>query len=345
MREAFLLALSAKGTTLPNPPVGAVLVRDGRVVGCGATRPAGGPHAEIVALREAREAARGATLYVTLEPCNHFGRTPPCSRALVEAGVRRVVAACADPNPAAGGGFDTLRHAGIEVEQGLWRSVGDELYTGFFFAARHGRPRVTVKVAQSLDGRINARPGERTALTGPEALRFAHGLRARADAILVGGRTVRTDNPDLTPRLTGGPHPMVLVLTRQDRIDAALNVFRPGRRARTVVLSPLPPRNLPRWVEHLPVRPGRTARDIIAAGKMLGLHELLVEGGRGAWGPLLRAGLCDELDLLTAPVFCPGGEPWMPESGSGWLKPLEFHRFTALGRDSLTTFLRRHADS
>ena len=193
--------------------------------------------------------------------------------------------------------------------------------------------------------RINARPGERTALTGPEALRFAHGLRARADAVLVGGRTVRADDPDLTPRLTGGPHPVVLVLTRQRRVETALKVFRPGRRAKTVVLSPLPPSNLPRWVEHLPVRPGHTARDILAALGHLDVHEVLVEGGRGVWSPMLRAGLCDELNLLTAPVFCPGGEPWLAESASGWVKPLEFHRFTALGRDSLTTFLRRSADS
>ncbi|MCD6023339.1 MAG: ribD [Fibrobacteria bacterium] len=354
MEMAFAEAMAVKGKTLPNPPVGAVLVKSGKVVGRGGTRPAGEAHAEIVALEQAGAAAAGATLYVTLEPCGHFGRTPPCSRALIEAGVARVIAACSDPNPlVAGAGLAQLRRAGISVETGLLGDRAEALYAGFFFWVRHGRPRIVVKIAQSLDGRINARRGVETALTGPEARRFAHSLRARADAILVGGETVRVDDPDLTPReIPGAPHPEILVLSRKMKPSNKYHIFTAGRKSGTWVISGKKFTKTAKISAKLPEKPEKLsiiqlpekwplARELIDIFTSRGYHEVLVEGGRAAWSPFLNAGLCDELDLITAPALHPGGERWDAGLRPGWVKPLEFHRFTPLGSDILAEF-RRH---
>ena len=342
MEQAFAEAESVRGKTLPNPAVGAILVRAGKVVGRGATRPAGQAHAEVVALKAAGEAARGATLYVTLEPCCHYGRTPPCTLALLDAGVIRVVVACGDPNPLVGGqGIAQLRRAGVAVETGLLAERGEDFYSGFFFWARHGRPRIVLKIAQSLDGRINEKRGVETAITGEAARAFAHGLRARADAILVGGKTLRCDDPDLTPReIPGARAPEILVLTRKAQPDPALRVFAKRRAALTVLVGPRRPR-VPEWVGTEPL-PGTKplAAELLELFRRRGYHEVLVEGGRGAWTPFLQAGLCDELYLVTAPRLLPKGERWDEELGPGWVKPLVFHRFTPLGPDILAEFRR-----
>jgi len=393
MEMAFAQALSAKGRTLPNPPVGAVLVKRGVVIGVGATRPAGQAHAEIVALENARashpstrgktpgdvltpkDANFGATLYVTLEPCNHFGRTPPCTQGIIAAGVTRVVAACPDPNPkVAGRGFATLRRAGIKVEVASrrpppsnqdaqdsgsevgpktsvdWRARAEEFYEGFFFWIRQGRPRIVVKIAQSLDGRINAQPGVETALTGQKARRHAHALRSRADAILVGAETLRIDDPDLTPRLVsqgrGGPAPDVIVVSRTGHLPPGLKVFSKRRSSKTWVLAPKKPKNLPPWVGFVPLPPSSRDAKTLAPALMKffvdqGFHEVLVEGGRGVWRAFLDTGLCDALHVITSPCLLPGGEAWAKDLSTGWAKPLEFHRFTPLDRDSLIEFRRR----
>ena len=347
MEEAFIEATKVKGHTLPNPPVGAVLIKNGKIIGRGGTLPAGQAHAEIVALRQSGEKSTGATLYVTLEPCSHHGRTPPCVDAVIAAGVTRVVAACPDPNPkVAGRGFETLRRAGITVEVGLGRERAEAFYAGFFHWVRTGRPRIVVKIAESLDGRINASPGRKTALTGAEALAYAHELRARADAILVGGKTLRVDDPDLTPRLIspagGGPAPEVLVLSRHAPPAATPRVFAPGRTSGTRWGSPRRPRNLPDHVGYFPVNAqGSPTAALLTLFRERGYHEVLVEGGRGVWTPFLNEGLCDMLALVTAPVRMPAGEAWSEGLHPGWVKPLEFHRFTPLGRDTLTEFVRR----
>jgi diaminohydroxyphosphoribosylaminopyrimidine deaminase/5-amino-6-(5-phosphoribosylamino)uracil reductase len=342
MRQAFAEAEAVKGRTLPNPAVGAVLVRKGKVVGRGGTRPAGQAHAEVVALAAAGEAARGATLYVTLEPCCHYGRTPPCTLALIDAGVAKVVVACADPNPLVGGqGIAQLRRAGIPVETGLLAERGEAFYAAFFFWVRHGRPRIVLKIAQTLDGRINEKRGVETALTGAPARAFAHGLRARADAVLVGGRTLRCDDPDLTPReVADAPSPEVLVLTRKSRPDPKMRVFSKRRGSRTVLVGPRKAQ-VPSWVASEPLE-GKAplVRELLEVFRRRGYHEVLVEGGRGVWTPFLEAGLCDELYLLTAPRLLPRGERWDAELGPGWVKPLVFHRFTPLGEDLLAEFRR-----
>ena len=191
MRAALALARRGLGTTWPNPAVGCVIVRDGRVVGRGWTQPGGRPHAETEALRRAGEAARGATAYVTLEPCSHWGRTPPCCNALAAAGVARVVVAMRDPDPRVDGrGFAMLREAGIAVEEGLLEAEAQAINAGFSRRIREGLPLVTLKLATTLDGRIATAKGESRWITGPAARREAHAMRARHDAILVGSGTV-----------------------------------------------------------------------------------------------------------------------------------------------------------
>ena len=205
MRLALAEGRRALARTSPNPAVGAVLVRDGRVVGAGATQPPGGAHAEIMALRAAGAAARGATLYVTLEPCAHHGRTPPCVDALIAAGVARVRAAIVDPfPPVAGRGLDRLRAAGIEAEVGLCAAEARALHEGFLTRLATGRPHVTAKWAMTLDGRIATRTGHARWITGPAARREVHRLRDRVDGILVGVGTVLADDPLLTTRLPDG---------------------------------------------------------------------------------------------------------------------------------------------
>ncbi len=215
MLHALSLARRMEGRTWPNPPVGCVVVKDGRVVGAAATAQGGRPHAETQALTQAGEHARSATAYVTLEPCAHHGRTPPCAEALIEAGVGRVVIACRDPDPRTdGAGEAMLRAAGIAVEMGVGEKEVAPLYAGYFRRVREGLPEVNVKIAASLDGRIAMGSGESHWITGEQARRFSHVLRARHDAILTGIGTVLADDPSLTCRLPGleGASPVRVVL-------------------------------------------------------------------------------------------------------------------------------------
>jgi diaminohydroxyphosphoribosylaminopyrimidine deaminase/5-amino-6-(5-phosphoribosylamino)uracil reductase len=199
MRAALALARRGLGNAWPNPAVGCVLVKEGRVIGRGWTQPGGRPHAETEALRRAGDAARGATAYVTLEPCSHHGRTPPCCEALAEAGITRVVMAMRDPDPRVNGrGLAMLRGAGIAVEEGLLEAEARALNAGFFRRIQAGMPVVTLKLASTLDGRIATASGESRWITGAAARREVHALRARHDAILVGSGTVLADDPDLT---------------------------------------------------------------------------------------------------------------------------------------------------
>jgi diaminohydroxyphosphoribosylaminopyrimidine deaminase / 5-amino-6-(5-phosphoribosylamino)uracil reductase len=204
MRSAIALARRGLGTVAPNPAVGCVIVNNGTVVGRGWTQPGGRPHGETEALRRAGDAASGATAYVSLEPCNHWGKTPPCTEALLEARIGRVVVACEDPDPrVSGSGIRRLREAGVQVDIGLCADEATELNEGFFHRIRDGRPLVTLKLATSLDGRIALRTGESQWITGPTARSWGHGLRARYDAIMVGLNTALADDPELTCRLPG----------------------------------------------------------------------------------------------------------------------------------------------
>lgn len=334
MRRALLLAQRAQGRVSPNPAVGAVLVRDGVVVGEGHTMPPGGAHAEIVALRQAGERARGATLYVTLEPCAHYGRTPPCCDALVAAGIARAVIAVRDPFPEVNGrGIRCLRAAGVEVEIGLEVDAAVQINAGFFKRVRSGLPGVTAKFAVSLDGKIATHTGHSHWITGPDARREAHRLRDTHDAILVGIGTVLADNPRLTTRLPdnvtgagGAHHPVRVVLDSRARcpLDSAmLDRSLPGR---TLVLvgSDVPVERVRALsgagaeVVPLPAHDGRL--DPEGALRHLasrGINSVLVEGGSQVHGSLLDAGLVDRIVAFVAPVIIGGAGAPSPIGGLG----------------------------
>lgn len=229
MRLALTLAERGLGRTWPNPSVGCVIVKDGAIIGRGMTAPGGRPHAETEALAMAGEAARGATAYVTLEPCCHHGQTPPCCEALIAAGVARVVVACQDHDPrVSGGGIETLRGAGIAVETGVLEAEASALNAGFFTRVHHNRPWVSLKVAATLDGRTALGNGQSQWITGDAARRYGHLLRARYDAILVGSGTVRADDPSLTCRLMGleDRSPVRIVLDANLALSPEVSVMR-----------------------------------------------------------------------------------------------------------------------
>ena len=312
MRRALELAERGLFTTTPNPRVGCVIVREGRVIAEGWHERAGEAHAEARALDEASrrgESVRGATAYVTLEPCNHVGRTPPCSEALIAAGVARVVFAMRDPHSVAGGGMDRLRRAGIAADGGLCETEARDLNAGWAKRMRDGRPWVRVKVASSLDGRTALEDGSSQWITGPEARADGHRWRARACAVLTGIGTVMQDDPQLTVRAVATPRqPLKVVVDRHGELPASARMLETGR---VMVISAQSPRSAwPPNVESV-VLPGADGRvDLSAMLKLLAereLNEIHVEAGAKLNGALLAAGFVDELLLYVAP--CLLGEP------------------------------------
>jgi diaminohydroxyphosphoribosylaminopyrimidine deaminase/5-amino-6-(5-phosphoribosylamino)uracil reductase len=280
LERALQLAERGRGTTHPNPVVGAVLVRDGEIVGEGWHERPGGPHAEIAALEAAGEASRGARLYVTMEPCSHHGRTPPCTEALLEAGVAGVVAASLDPNPEAGGGLERLRAAGVEVELADTFAARAQNEAWRTWVAL-GRPFVTYKAAVALDGRVNV-PGSRW-VTGEASRRLVHELRAGSDAVAVGMGTVRADNPRLDAR----------------DVDAR-------RQPRRIAFGRGP---LPEGSE-LELRSGPVREELTRLASD-GVQSLLLEGGPTLAGAFLADDLIDKLALFVAPRLSGGGPFWL----------------------------------
>lgn len=353
MRLALAEAERGLGRTHPNPPVGAVVVKDGRVVGRGFHSRAGEPHAEVMALRRAGSRAKGADLYVTLEPCNHTGRTPPCTEAILAAGIRRVWVGSRDPNPRSGRGLRRLRAAGVEVVPGVLRTSCDDLVRCFARHVTTGRPWVVLKGAITLDGRIATAGGDSRWVTGEAARRQAHVLRDELDAVLVGAGTVAADDPLLTTRLEkpatkGRPPrtPLRVVL------DGSLSVV-PEARLFDVSAGPvlvftavdsgarveaLRARGVE--VECLPAREGRIelARVLEALGKR-GLTSLLVEGGSEVTADFLRGELADELQLFIAPKILGGdGVPWAGALGTATMADVlqvKWTHVTRLGEDLL----------
>jgi diaminohydroxyphosphoribosylaminopyrimidine deaminase/5-amino-6-(5-phosphoribosylamino)uracil reductase len=312
MRHALGLAARGLGRVWPNPAVGCVIVARGRVVGRGWTQPGGRPHAEAEALARAGPAARGATAYVSLEPCAHHGRTPPCAEALAAAGVARVVTPFDDPDPRVSGrGHAALRAAGIAVVTGVEAAAAARLQRGFLTRQRLGRPMVTLKLAASLDGRIATATGESRWITGPEARRRVHALRASHDAVLVGAGTTRADDPMLTVRGLGiTSQPVRLVAARGLDLDPAGAL---GRSAGDVPLwllhdpAATPPERADAWqatgARLVAVPSAGAALDPAAMLQALGaagLTRVFCEGGGRLAAALLGAGLVDELWLFTA---------------------------------------------
>ncbi|WP_254453706.1 bifunctional diaminohydroxyphosphoribosylaminopyrimidine deaminase/5-amino-6-(5-phosphoribosylamino)uracil reductase RibD [Siccirubricoccus sp. G192] len=360
MRAALGLARRGLGNTWPNPAVGCVIVRDEQVVGRGWTQPGGRPHAETEALARAGAAARGATAYVTLEPCSHWGRTPPCCDALVRAGIARVVVATGDPDPRVDGrGLQRLRDAGVVVETGLMGEAARAVNAGFARRITLGLPLVTLKLATSLDGRIATAAGESRWITGAEARRAAHGLRARHDAILVGSGTVLADDPDLTCRIPGMARVPLARVVADSRLRTPLD-------ARLVATA----REVPTWiatrtgqkpaalapyqaagVEILTVKRGKVGLDLpmlLGALAQRGVTRVLAEGGAGIAAGLLRAGLVDRIAWFHAPGVM-GGD------GLSAVQPLPLASLSAmprfvrvasqpLGPDWLTEFRRAEGE-
>jgi diaminohydroxyphosphoribosylaminopyrimidine deaminase/5-amino-6-(5-phosphoribosylamino)uracil reductase len=325
MREALRLAARARGRTAPNPPVGAVVVKGGHRVAGGLHARAGAPHGEASALRKAGRRALGATLYVTLEPCAHQGRQPPCVEAVLASGVRRVVIGLADPDPrTAGKSIARLRRAGLEVVTGVEAATCAELVRGFASRVSRRRPFTELKLAAALDGRIATRSGESRWISGPEARRYVHELRRTVDAVAVGSGTVLADDPELTAR--AGRR----VLHRPTRIvvDSRLRTP-PGARllegdgAWLLTRKGAPParrRALERrGARLLPVRMREAHLDLRAGWRALaahGVNHLLVEGGGDLGAALLRAGLVDRLHLFLAPLLIGGdGRPLLGPLG------------------------------
>jgi diaminohydroxyphosphoribosylaminopyrimidine deaminase/5-amino-6-(5-phosphoribosylamino)uracil reductase len=318
MRAAVRLAARGRGRTAPNPCVGALLVRAGRVIARARTADGGAPHAETRALARAGAAARGATLYVTLEPCAHFGRTPPCVDAVLAAGVRRVVVGLVDPDPrTAGRSVRKLRRAGVDVRIGVEAAACAELHAGFISRATRGRPFTTLKLAASLDGRIATARGDSRWISSERSRAFVHALRARSDAVAVGSGTVLADDPELSARRGGRVvhRPIRIAVDGALRTPATARLLdraRPGsawlltgpgaaagRRARLEAAGAR--------VIAVPRKRGRL--DLAAAWRALGrlgVNDLLVEGGGELAAALLRAGLVDRMHFFLAPLLIGG---------------------------------------
>ena len=309
MRQALALACLAEGDTSPNPMVGAVIVNaDGEVVGEGYHHKAGQPHAEINALKEAKKLARGGTIYVTLEPCSHFGRTGPCCEAIIAAGLKRVVAAVEDPNPkVAGNGFKRLRDAGIEVTVGVCAEEARLLNEKFFHWIVTGRPFVSMKYAMTLDGKIATRTGDSKWITGEDARAYGHYLRKAHDCILVGKNTVLADDPELTTRLIEGRNPLRIVLDSNCEIPMTAKIF-DGEAETLLVTGTCLSGAKQAKAEALQALPKVEVLQLPAVnGKLPVVH-----------GDFLEAGLVDRIYAFIAPKLIGGKEALTPVGGKGF---------------------------
>ncbi len=334
MGQAIALARQALGATSPNPAVGAVVIKDGAIMGRGATQPPGQSHAEVVALEQAREAAKGASLYVTLEPCCHWGRTPPCTRAVIEAGIAQVIVAFADPNPVVSGkGIAELRRAGIRVsvmpdDSPEWEQAR-ELYEGFSKHIKTGMPFATAKFAMSLDGKIATRTGDSKWVTGPDARALVQKMRRESDAVMVGANTVLADDPQLTARgednLPLARQPVRVALDSKCRMPAERQLLRQPGRTLVYTTRQAPAANIrgleQAGAEVVPV--GSTADGLVCVQETLsdlgqrGIVNLLVEGGGKTLGSLFDSGLVDKVRAFVAPVVIGGSDAASPVEGAG----------------------------
>lgn len=354
MSHALELARRAEGRVSPNPPVGAVLVKDGEIVGKGCTQPPGRSHAEVVALREAGDAARGAALYTTLEPCSHHGRTPPCTDAIIEAGVAEVHAAVLDPNPnVRGGGMAILAGAGLGTRLGEGEPKARRQLEAYFKYVTAGTPFVTAKFAMSLDGKIATRTGDSRWISGEKARGAVHRLRAGSDAVMVGIGTVLVDDPQLTARDKRGEpldiQPLRVVVDTLGRMPPGSRML--GEPGRTLVASgdidERPAGALRSAGAEVVVLPGGgESVDLHALMGHLaserGVTSLVVEGGANLLGSLFDLGLVDKVVAFVSPVIIGGASAPTPVAGAGFDRivdtlRLERVRWDKYGRDMAIT--------
>lgn len=344
MGMALELAARALGRTAPNPPVGAVIVREGLVIAEGWTQPPGQEHAEVHALRRLRDpaSARGATMFVTLEPCCHVGRTPPCTDAILAAGISRVVVGTVDPFPlVAGKGIAQLRQAGVVVDLGCREVDARHLVRGFVRAVTSGLPEVTLKAAVTMDGQIAAADGASKWITGPAARDAAHRLRDTHDAVVVGAGTVRADDPELTTRIPGGRDAVRVLLDTSLAVDARARML--GRGALVFCAEDAPAREVPAEVVRVARGPGGLAveavlRDLAARG----LHRVLVEGGGRLHRAFLDAGMVDRVELFVAGRALGAGRGLFAGPGLGLAAAPTFRvvSATTVGDDAHVVFER-----
>jgi diaminohydroxyphosphoribosylaminopyrimidine deaminase/5-amino-6-(5-phosphoribosylamino)uracil reductase len=316
LRMACRLARKAAGRTSPNPQVGAVLVRQGKIVGSGYHKVAGGDHAEIAALKHAGTRARGATLYITLEPCSHYGRTPPCTRALIRAGIKEVVCGIRDPNPlVAGRGLRQLRRAGIKVRLGVLQKECRALIESFAKYITRQVPFVTLKLAATLDGRIAAASGDARWISGENSRRLVHRLRDEVDAVLVGLGTVKADDPLLTCRIAGGRNPWRVVLDSRLRIPASAKMLRLPDPRKTVIatgpdvgvarLRELEALGVQVW--RLPLKGKQVSwRALLRELARRGIVSVMIEGGGRIAASALKARVVDKILFFYAPKILGG---------------------------------------
>ena len=352
MREALLLAANARGRTSPNPLVGAVIVREGRIVGAGWHRKAGTPHAEVHALAMAGDLAHGATAYVTLEPCSHHGRTGPCAEALVKAGVKRVVTAMLDPNPlVAGRGKAMLEAAGVEVMVGVLAEEARRLNEAYLKWVIEKLPFVTLKTAMTLDGKIATAAGKSQWITGETARQRVHEMRDVADAIVVGIGTVLADDPSLTTRLADGTgkNPVRVIVDSRARTPLAAKVVQDGAAKTLIAVTCAAPEERCAALEAAGVeivRAGEGERvDLAALMRLLAAREytsVFVEGGGMLNFSLLAAGLVDKIHVFIAPKIVGGKEALTPVEGVGFSELSDAAALTGLvteqvGADILLT--------
>jgi len=349
MRMALRLAEKGRGRTSPNPLVGAVVVKNNKVISRGWHRKAGEPHAEAIALKKAGAAAQGATLYVTLEPCSHLNkRTPPCAPLVVASGVKRVVVAMIDPNPqVSGNGLKALRKAHIDVSTGVCEAEANQLNQAFVKHVTTGMPFVTLKIAQTLDGRIATSRGESKWITGEDARLEGHRLRDQHDAILVGVNTVLQDDPSLTARFPGARDPIRIIVDSKLRTPATAKVVTQRSAAKTLIAT-LDTASKDRMVELLDagaeilLTPAKQARvDLKQLMKMLGtfgITSVLIEGGAEVNASALKAGMVDRVVLFVAPMLMTGRDSLCSIGGSSPVRlkdavKLRDLEFTRIGSD------------
>ena len=329
MQRAIELARNTLGSASPNPSVGAVIVNDGAIVGEGWTQPVGGPHAEILALERAGDAARGATIYTTLEPCCHFGRTPPCTAALLKAGIVKVCAAILDPDPRVNGeGIAEMERAGIKVTLGLCADDATQVIESYVHRTTTGLPFVIAKFAMSLDGKIATSSGQSRWISGEEARRHAHNLRRTADAVMVGIGTALADDPQLTARDSNGTlldrQPLRVVVDSAGRVSPDSKLFRrPGNvLVATATMNETAKSALKSVGAEVVQVPGGDGRaDVSALMPLLverGVNSVLVEGGGTLMASLIEQGLVSKVEAIVAPMLIGGRDALTPVEGNGF---------------------------
>ena len=348
MRLALRLARRGAGRVLPNPMVGAVVVKNRQVLGQGYHRFFGGPHAEVEALQKAGRGARGSTLYVTLEPCNHQGKTPPCTQKIIAAGIRRVVIAMSDPNPLVNGsGIRTLQKHGIEVELGLLEKEARALNAAFVKFITRKQPFVFLKLAQTLDGKIADRDGKSQWISGPASRKLGHRWRMESGAVLVGIGTVLLDNPRLTVRHVKGPQPRRIVLDTELRIPLDASVVSDEYTHKTVVCCAPDPKHgdkkrelEKRRVQVVPVErstEGLNLEAVLQTLARMNIAQVLIEGGQQVTASLLRQHLVDRMAVFFAPKLFGQGKPGVELPGFSSDQPLAFKQVSwrRVGEDML----------